>query len=99
MAAHDGHWFKTVGDAIQVAFADPLQAVLAALAGQRGLAQADWGRTSPLLVRMGIHLLYEPVIASLQSRLGGTVFYEAWAEGRALTMEQAIEYALEVKES
>jgi len=55
IAAHDGHWFKTVGDAFQAAFADPAQAVRAALAGQRGLAQAEWGHTGPLLVRMGIH--------------------------------------------
>jgi hypothetical protein len=40
-------------------------------------------------------LLYEPVIASLQAQLGGAVFNEAWAEGRAIGMEQAITYALE----
>jgi predicted ATPase/class 3 adenylate cyclase len=55
IAAHDGHWFKTVGDAFQAAFADSAHAVHAAVAGQRGLAQAEWGRTGPLLVRMGIH--------------------------------------------
>jgi predicted ATPase/class 3 adenylate cyclase len=55
IAAHDGYCYKTVGDAFQAAFADPAQAVAAAVAGQRGLAQAKWGRTGPLLVRMGIH--------------------------------------------
>ena len=55
IAAHGGHWYKTVGDAFQVAFADPAQAVAAAVAGQRGLARAKWGRTGPLLVRMGLH--------------------------------------------
>jgi hypothetical protein len=31
---------------------------------------------------------------SAQAALGDTAFASAWAEGRAMTLEQAIEYAL-----
>jgi hypothetical protein len=33
-------------------------------------------------------------VASTLAGLGGTAFAAAWAEGRAMTLEQAIEYAL-----
>ena len=52
---HEGHVFKTIGDAFQAAFAVPAQAVEAALAAQRGLTAEVWGRTGPLRVRMGLH--------------------------------------------
>ena len=55
ITVHGGHWYKTVGDALQAAFTDPVLAVCAAVAGQRGLSRAKWGRIGPLLVRMGIH--------------------------------------------
>jgi hypothetical protein len=32
--------------------------------------------------------------AAIRERPDGTVFASAWAEGRAMTLEQAIEYAL-----
>jgi predicted ATPase/class 3 adenylate cyclase len=38
---------------------------------------------------------YERGIASARSQLGEEAFEKAWAEGRAMTMEQAIAYALE----
>ena len=37
---------------------------------------------------------YDRRVASTRSRLGEEVFDGAWAEGRAMTLEQAIEYAL-----
>jgi hypothetical protein len=37
---------------------------------------------------------YEGRLASTRSRLGAAAFAAAWAKGRAMTMEQAIEYAL-----
>ena len=37
---------------------------------------------------------YEGRLASTRSRLGAATFAAAWAEGRAMTLEQAIEYAL-----
>ena len=37
---------------------------------------------------------YERQLAALQKELDETTFAAAWAEGRAMTLEQAIEYAL-----
>jgi hypothetical protein len=39
--------------------------------------------------------LYERTTANVRSRLGEEAFEEAWAEGRTMTFEQAVEYALE----
>lgn len=55
ISSHEGKWYKSVGDEIQAAFSDPAQALLAAIAGQRGLLTAKWGKTGPIRVRMGIH--------------------------------------------
>ena len=38
---------------------------------------------------------YEHTVASVRAQLDETTFAKAWTEGRAMTMEQAIEYALE----
>ena len=47
--------FKTVGDEFQIAFPTASQALRAAIAGQRALAEANWNELGALLVRMGIH--------------------------------------------
>jgi tetratricopeptide (TPR) repeat protein len=39
--------------------------------------------------------LYERITSNVRSRLGEGGFEEAWAEGRTMTFEQAVEYALE----
>jgi predicted ATPase/class 3 adenylate cyclase len=41
---------------------------------------------------------YDQHVSAIQKRIGESAFSAAWAEGRALTMEQAIEYALEARE-
>ena len=51
---NEGYVFKTVGDALCVAFPNALQGVKAALESQESLAREDWGVT-PIKVRMGIH--------------------------------------------
>ncbi|MEJ2266617.1 MAG: adenylate/guanylate cyclase domain-containing protein [Anaerolineales bacterium] len=56
IGAHGGVVYKIIGDAFQAAFAVPAQAVAAAVAAQRGLAAASWGKTGPLRVRMGVHV-------------------------------------------
>jgi tetratricopeptide (TPR) repeat protein len=38
---------------------------------------------------------YEPVLTALQADLGDAAFAAAWAEGQALSVEQAVAYALE----
>jgi class 3 adenylate cyclase/predicted ATPase len=47
--------FKTVGDAIYAAFASALDAVQAAVEGQRTLAAEPWDTTTALRVRMALH--------------------------------------------
>jgi hypothetical protein len=38
--------------------------------------------------------MYERVVAKIRSQMGEKAFAKPWAEGRAMTMERAIEYAL-----
>ena len=52
---HDGHIFKTIGDAFCVAFVNTYDAVTAAVATQRALAANAWEETGPLRVRMAVH--------------------------------------------
>lgn len=54
-ALHEGHVFKTVGDAFCVAFPTPRQALAAAIHAQRRMADMNWGPLGALAVRMGIH--------------------------------------------
>ncbi|MEX0663732.1 MAG: adenylate/guanylate cyclase domain-containing protein [Acidimicrobiia bacterium] len=51
--ACEGHVVKTTGDGVHAAFADPVHAIDAAIAGQRALDEAVID--PPLRVRMGIH--------------------------------------------
>ncbi len=44
---------------------------------------------------LNLQKLFEPFEAMTHAQLGETAFAAAWAEGRAMTMEQAIEYALQ----
>jgi predicted ATPase/class 3 adenylate cyclase len=55
VADRRGVVFETVGDAVYAAFADPTDAVEAAIAGQLALAAEDWGALGELTVRMGLH--------------------------------------------
>src|SRR3954453_12733144 len=52
---HDGHVFKTVGDAVYAAFATAPDALQAALAGQQALQAEDWSTVGRLAVRMALH--------------------------------------------
>jgi predicted ATPase/class 3 adenylate cyclase len=51
--AHGGLEVSTAGDSFFVVFADPSEAMAAAVEAQRGLASHEW--QSPLRVRMGLH--------------------------------------------
>src|ERR671921_322512 len=53
--AHDGHVFKTVGDAFHAAFPTAPKALSAALDAQRALHHAEWEETGSLRVRMALH--------------------------------------------
>jgi predicted ATPase/class 3 adenylate cyclase len=55
VAAHDGHVFKTIGDAFCASFHRPQDAVAAAAAAQRALAAEDFRAVDGLAVRMATH--------------------------------------------
>jgi predicted ATPase/class 3 adenylate cyclase len=55
ITAPQGWIVKTTGDGILAAFASPVDAVSAAIEGQKRLQAEEWGETGPLLVRMGLH--------------------------------------------
>jgi predicted ATPase/class 3 adenylate cyclase len=55
VSAHQGWIVKTTGDGIHAAFASPIDAVSAAIEGQKRMQAEDWGETGSLLVRMGLH--------------------------------------------
>lgn len=55
IAAHDGHVFKTIGDAFCAAFATPESAVRAALDAQVALAAADFSAVGGLRVRIAVN--------------------------------------------
>jgi predicted ATPase/DNA-binding CsgD family transcriptional regulator len=50
---------------------------------------------TPRYVQAQARVLYERAVESLRSRLGKETFEAAWAAGRSMTPERAIEYALE----
>ncbi|MEA1902414.1 MAG: adenylate/guanylate cyclase domain-containing protein [Actinomycetota bacterium] len=52
---HDGVVFKTGGDSFCASFSNPLQALNASLAAQRGLQTTDWETDGPIMARMGLH--------------------------------------------
>src|SRR5215204_2591358 len=53
--AHNGHVFKTVGDAFHSTFSAAPDALEAALDAQRALLHEAWDLTGPLRVRMALH--------------------------------------------
>lgn len=53
--AHNGHVFKTVGDAFHAIFSAAPDALQAALEAQRALLREEWAETGPLRVRMALH--------------------------------------------
>lgn len=55
IAAHDGHVFKTIGDAFCAVFPSAPQAVLAAMEGQAALMELTTHLETPLRVRMALH--------------------------------------------
>jgi predicted ATPase/DNA-binding NarL/FixJ family response regulator len=78
--------------------------VAAVLAGAQGLAARSarlWGAAEALREAIGAGLVpvesyyYGPYIAAARAQLGEPSWTTAWAEGRAMTPEQAVEYALD----
>ena len=61
---------------------------------QRLVGFHDWGQRDTPTDR----LEYDRTMAALRAQLDDPVIAAAWAEGRAMTMEQVVAYALDVKE-
>ena len=76
--------------------------LVAALRGRPTRAARLWGAAEPLRERLGLALShfelvtfgYERDLAAVRSALSESTFDAAWAEGRAMSPEQAFEYAL-----
>ena len=76
---HDGAVVKTIGDAVMASFGDPAQAVQAALAMQKAIADHD------LVLKLGIHA-GPSVVVTLNDRLdyfGSTVNMAARLQGQS----------------
>jgi len=95
---------RHVGNTRAVAF---MLHVLAASAGARGLPACSvrlWGAAESLLDTLGTTLgpaerhHYGPYVAAAREELDEVVWKAAWAEGRAMVLEQAVEYALSREE-
>jgi hypothetical protein len=94
--------FRELGDKGGIAQSLESLAGLAAVWG-RGLERAArlWGAAAALREAIGAPLppsereKYEREVGAARAALGEEAFASAWAEGEAMTLEQAIAYALE----
>ena len=79
-------------------------AALASLQGQAVRSARLWGAAESLRETIGATLspvelqVYGPYIEAARSKLEEAVWEEAWAEGRAMSVEEAVEYALSESE-
>jgi len=95
--------FREVGNNQSVGLCLAGFAGLAAAQGQLEHAARLFGATEALLERIGAVAAmadradYERHVALVRSQLAADQFAAAWVEGRAMMMEQAIEYALAVE--
>jgi class 3 adenylate cyclase len=55
ISEHGGYVVKMTGDGVHASFVTAEDALAAAIAGQRGVANEAWGETGALRVRMGLH--------------------------------------------
>ena len=76
--------------------------MVAAAGGQPARAARLWGAEEAMRESFGIQITplarsttnYDGYVATARSRLNESAFDTAWSEGRAMTPEQAVEYAL-----
>ena len=94
---------RELGDRLMGAYSLLVMGKVAALRGRPVRAARLWGAAEALREQMGMALSafdlaasgYEQDLAALRSALDESAFEAAWAEGRTMSAEQAIEYALE----
>ena len=81
--------------------------MVAAAGGQPARAARLWGAEEAMVEAFGIHITplahattnYQGYVATARSQLDEATFAAAWSEGRAMTTEEAIEYALDTDEA
>lgn len=92
-----------VGEASNVAYCLEGLAAIAASEGRLERAARLWGAAEAILEPIEViaypyatdRSLHDRQVAAARERLDQETWTRAWAEGRAMTIEQAIEYALE----
>jgi len=93
--------FQQTGEKAGIAECLEGLACIAGVQGQYLRSLRLFGAAEVLRETIGVPLspvdraAYEPIIATIQAKLGATAFASAWAGGRALVLERAIRYALE----
>jgi len=93
--------FRELGSQWGIANALEELAKLAGVKGQRERAVRLLGAAESLREAIGAPMYlpersdYEQIVTELRSALGDEAFAVAWEEGRTMTLEQAIAYALE----
>lgn len=92
------------GVMIVTAFHLHASAALASSLGKPDRSARLWGAAKSLREYIGAVLspvegrTYEPYVAAARARLGETAWKKAWAEGEAMTVEQAVRYAATCEE-
>jgi predicted ATPase/DNA-binding CsgD family transcriptional regulator len=92
-----------LGDKVGISYGLLGSAGVAALRRQPARAARLWGAAEALREVIGLHLSpferlhynYDGHLADARSRLEEVAWADAWAEGRDMTPEEAVEYALE----
>src|SRR5918992_5701391 len=56
IAAHDGYRYQIIGDAVQAAFAAAPDALAAAVGAQQAIVAEPWPQSTPIRVRMALHV-------------------------------------------
>jgi predicted ATPase len=93
---------RELGDRLGVTYFAWAFGKLSALQGRPDRAARLWGTAEALREQMGMSLSkfdlaasgYEQDLAAVRSTLDEAAFDTAWAEGRAMSFEQTVEYAL-----
>jgi len=96
-----------VGDKTHVAYCMEELAAIAASDDRLVWAARLWGAAEALLERIEVtafpdapdRSLYQRQVAAARARLDEQTWVEAWAEGRAMTFEQAVAYALDRRDA
>ena len=99
---------EQIGDQANVAYCLEGLAVVASVRGEVERCASLIGAAERLHEAVGVPVyvycephraLYERTVATIRSQMGAKAFEEARADGRAMTFEQALEYALEDDEA